>query len=89
MTFNPETRPSAMQQVRQLVKNRAGEHIDRCVDQQLAEGRNDCVYVDDMMQALNILSRAQLVSRLMQQGASLNQAMRELGRRMRVLTQTQ
>lgn len=77
---------SDIRHVRALARTMDAGQIARCINQQLAHQPHGCVVCGDTEQVLNILSRAHVVRQLMEDGASLGEALRELGRRMRRLS---
>ncbi len=85
--MNHFSKPSIMAAVRRLAATTDVEKISRCIEQQMARNTNDCmVESGDDIRAMNILSRALVVRRIMDTGIELPDAMRELGRRMRLLS---
>jgi hypothetical protein len=71
--------------VRQLAKTFSYKQIANCINEQIETQSNSCTIYGENTQVLNILSRAGVVRRLVDEGTSLSDAMRELGRRIRNL----
>ena len=76
---------SASGLVRNIVKQYNQAELELCLNNQLSSQCNTCMANDDAEFTVNILARAGFVKKLQRQGYSLNQAMRELGKRMRAL----
>ena len=72
-----------MAAVRELAERFDGGTLESCMNQALADSPNRCFDNGDREQTMNILAKAGFVRTQMQQGASLAEAMRELGRRIR------
>ena len=69
--------------VRELARVYDTEQLTLCIDEQIAGQTNGCEISGDNTQVINALSRASVIRQLMDKGASLPEATRELGRRMR------
>jgi ADP-dependent phosphofructokinase/glucokinase len=84
--MNNSTQTFMIKQIRILASINDKDRITQCIDQQLNKNSNSCGIEDkDQTRVLNILSRALVVRQIMDKGASLTEAIRELGRRMRAL----
>jgi hypothetical protein len=77
---------STMAMVRQLVHKYTLEDLGQCMNEQISKASNACVNNGSRDDMLNALAKAGFVKQLMAQEWLLNQAMRELGRRMRALS---
>ena len=71
--------------LRALVSDFGNEKLDDCLQQQIANGYNSCYASADNLRAVNVLAKASFIKGLMLQGMPVQQAMRELGKRMRAL----
>jgi hypothetical protein len=72
-----------IEEIRELAKRFMAEEIERCIDQQLQKGENICFTDGPSEHIINELSRAEFVRGLVEKGASLTDALRELARRIR------
>jgi hypothetical protein len=72
-------------EVRRLATVYGSEDIEQCMKQVLSEKVNSCYSGDDPAEVMNVLAKAGFVRDRMQQGCSLSEAMRELGKRMRIM----
>ena len=59
--------------------------LAQCLAQQIASGANHCQPQGSNEEILSLLAQAGVIAQLMEQGLDKIQALRELGRRMRVL----
>lgn len=73
--------------IRSLIRRYSSAELAQCIDQQIEESRNDCQCGNDALVVMNTLARAQMVRQLMDGGMQSSDAIRELGRRMRMLNQ--
>lgn len=78
-----------LQEVRELARRFDPDRLESCIQQQLQEGTNVCEPEPGSSdeEIIGILAKAQYVRDRMDEGAPLTDAMRELGRRIRVLQQ--
>jgi hypothetical protein len=72
-----------IREVRELAGRFSAEEIEGCIHHQLDEGSNPCAPEEQAEEAMNVLAKAEYVRRLMDQGKSLSEAIRDLGRRIR------
>jgi len=70
--------------MRELVGNYNHREIERCIENQINIGCNVCLKTTNGHDAMNILARAGFMHSLMNDGCSMKDALRELGKRMRV-----
>ena len=75
----------SMAKIRALVTRLNLDTIERCQDLALRGERNSCFQASRSEDVINVLAKAGFVSQLIQKGMSLPVAMRELGKRMRVV----
>ena len=71
--------------IRKIAKKYAPEQIEGCITQQIETGKNICLTDETSEKIINELSKAEVVSELMDQGMDLADALRELARRMRLV----
>ncbi|HKJ70218.1 MAG TPA: hypothetical protein VKA55_00495 [Gammaproteobacteria bacterium] len=77
-----------LKEIRDLAERFSGDQIEGCIHHQLDAGSNPCAPDTGSEQAMNVLAKAEYVRGLMdEQGYSLSQAIRELGRRIRRVQQ--
>ena len=74
-----------MASVRLLASTSESETLDRCLQEQIEQGYNSCYDVSGNEQVINVLAKASFVKHLSLQGMPIQQAIRELGKRMRAL----
>jgi hypothetical protein len=72
-----------MSTVRSLAERYSYEQLDACLQAEISGGINRCVDRADRDIAIDLLARAGQVRQLLDGGMVVNEAMRELGRRMR------
>jgi hypothetical protein len=73
------------QNLKKIVEQYSPQEIESCIRQQLAKGENACEIVDKADDVIAFLGKAEVVRELMDQGMSFSEALRELGRRIRVV----
>jgi len=71
--------------IREIAKKYAPEQIEGCISEQMETGKNICLTDETSEKIINELSKAEVVSELMDQGLDLADALRELARRMRLV----
>ena len=71
--------------IREIAKKYAPEQIEGCITQQIETGKNMCLTDETSEKIINELSKAEVVSELMDQGMDLADALRELARRIRLV----
>jgi hypothetical protein len=72
-----------MADVRSLALRFEGTQLSGCLETQLANANNACYPGTNHEHAINVLAKAGFVQQQMQRGLSINQAIRDLGQRMR------
>ena len=72
-----------IQNIRQLAEEFTSNQLDQCQNEQIQDHTNSCKLTGETTEILNGLARAAVIRKLIDEGASLPEAMRELGRRMR------
>ena len=73
-----------VKEIRDLARRFSGEQIEGCIHHQLDAGNNPCAPSESAEAAMDVLAKADYVRHLMDdQGYTLSQALRELGRRIR------
>lgn len=78
----------AIAAVRELAKHFSVAELQACMEQQHETGNNGCHNKEEKQATMNLLAKAGFVASQMTKGLSLNKAMRELGRRMRVFLES-
>lgn len=73
--------------MRQLVNQFSHIEIERCIKQQINTGCNTCLQISDNEEMVNLLAKAGFMHSLISSGYKVNDALRELGKRMRVFNQ--
>jgi len=63
------------------------EQISQCLENQIRNETNECGIYGEHIDIVNALARAGTIRQLVENGASLTEATRELGRRMRRITE--
>jgi hypothetical protein len=71
--------------IREIAKKYTPEQIEGCITQQIDTGKNMCLTDETSEKIVNELSKAEVVSELMDQGMDLADALRELARRIRLV----
>jgi methyl coenzyme M reductase subunit D len=71
--------------IREISKKYTPEQIEGCITQQIETGKNMCLADETSEKIINELSKAEVVSELMDQGMDLADALRELARRIRLV----
>lgn len=73
--------------IRELAGKYTAEQIEGCIARQIDTGENVCLADGTGEASVSELSKADVVSELMDKGMSLADALRELARRMRLVQQ--
>lgn len=73
------------QDVKKLAEKYSPDRLENCIKQQLETGENSCEIVDESDEVIAALSKAGVARELMDQGMTFSDALRELGRRIRVV----
>ncbi len=71
--------------LRKLAETYSPEQLERCIRQQLSKGSNDCEPADNTDEVITVLSKAEVVRELMNEGRTFPEALRELARRIRAV----
>ncbi len=74
---------TSLKEIKELAKKFTAEELNLCIDQQLKKGKNICDVSGPTIEVLNILSKAEYVKNLMNQGISMTDAVRELAKKIR------
>jgi hypothetical protein len=74
-----------IKQIKDIAKRFTPEQIEGCISEQIETGKNICLTDETSEKIINELSKAEVVSELMDQGMDLADALRELARRMRLV----
>lgn len=74
-----------IKEVRELAKRFTSEEIESCIQQQLKEGENICDIKGPIEYVIGELAKAEVVKKLMEEGMSISDAVRELARRIRLV----
>ena len=70
-------------EIRELAKRFSADQIENCMELVLQHQDNPCFDKEEAEEAMNVLAKAEFVKAQMEQGSTLAEAMRELGRRIR------
>ena len=76
-----------IREIRELAKKFTPEQIEGCITQQVETGKNVCIENESTEKILNELSEAGFIRELMGNGMTLADALRELARRMRRISE--
>ena len=76
---------SDIKTVRELAQLFNAKQISKCIDDQIETQSNDCEITGENIDIVNTLARAGVIRQLTDSGSSFQEAVRELGRRMRIL----
>jgi len=74
-----------IREIKELAKKFTPEELENCIKQELQEGQNICDVKGPIEYVVGELSKAEVVKNLMEKGMSLNDAVRELARRIRLV----
>jgi len=74
-----------VREIRELAERFSPGQIEQCIGKQLETGANVCLRSESTEKVVNELAKAQFIRKLIDQGISLPDALRELARRMREL----
>ncbi len=74
-------------EIRALAQRFRPDELDTCIRDQIEEGANICEPSGRTEEIVGVLARAEFVKAYMAQGATLPEAMRELGRCIRAVQQ--
>lgn len=70
--------------IRKLTSTFGRLEIEDCINTQITTGSNSCLLEGKHEETINILAKAGHISSMMDEGATLNTALRDLGRKMRL-----
>jgi len=71
--------------IKELARKFTPEELENCINQELREGENICDVKGPIEYVVGELAKAEFVKELMGKGISLNDAVRELARRIRLV----
>jgi hypothetical protein len=72
-------------EIRALAARFSAEQIERCIELTLQRNDNPCIAERDLQEAMNVLAKAEFVKAQIERGMTQQEAMRELGRRIRAM----
>lgn len=84
--MNGDDKPT-MAVLRELVGTYKSDELELCTNEQIQLGENACLKTGDAEMTINLLAKASYVSSRVSRGESVNEAMRALGKQMRMLNQ--
>ena len=78
-----------IQVIRELAEKHTHAELEKCIDQQIAEGKNDCWCCETPEDTVNVLSKASYLRQMVEAGKAkdIPEAMRLLARSMRSIQQ--
>jgi hypothetical protein len=79
--------PLHLAEIRALAQRFSAEELEACIGDQLEKGANLCGPSGQTEEIIDVLARAEFVKVYMSKGATLREAVRELGRRIRAVQQ--
>ena len=74
-----------MREIRDLANRFDANSIESCIQLAMENKKNPCYSASELEETMNVLSKANFVSGQMEQGKSLVEAIRELGKRIRTI----
>jgi hypothetical protein len=74
-----------LKEIRELAQRFTPQELEKCIAQQLEQGSNPCEPDGSTQEVINVLAKAEFVKDLINSGMSLPEAIRELGRRIRLV----
>ncbi len=74
-------------EIRTLAQRYSPEALEACISDQIQKGENVCEPSGRTEEIIGVLTKAEFVKALMGKGATLPEAIRELGRRIRAVQQ--
>ena len=74
---------TSIKTLREIANTYNAQQINQCLKSQISHQTNECAFTGAQTEVVNALARAGVVRQLVDDGASLSEATRELGRRMR------
>lgn len=72
-----------IKEIRRLASQFSEEQLESCITQEMSTGENDCEITGGVSEVVDILSKAEYVRHLMDEGMSKGDAMREMARKIR------
>lgn len=75
-------------EIRELAQRFSVQDLEWCMTQQIQVGENTCKPTGNHMEIINELAKANFVRELVEKGTPLNEAIRELARRIRAFKDT-
>ena len=72
-----------IKEIRELANHFSAEAIENCMQLALEGKENPCFQAGKLEEMMNVLAKASFVREQIEQGSSLGDAIRELGKRMR------
>ena len=76
-----------IKEIRELSKRFSPSELEACIHQQLKNGENICEVKGPTEEVIGVLSKAQFVKDMIEKGISMNDAVRDLARRIRKVQQ--
>jgi len=74
-----------LREIKELAKRFTPEEIETCITDELSKGENLCLRDAPSERVINELSKAEFIRKLIDSGMSLQEALRELARRIRLI----
>ena len=74
---------NSMADVRTLASELDKTRLEQCIEQSITNQPNPCFYLGSTEEIVNVLTKAVYIRSRVDKGESINQAMRELGKRIR------
>lgn len=85
-TRRPQHQHMHIAEIRELARRYSPDELEECITRQLAEGSNPCDQGNGSTEEIiNVLAKAEFVRARVNDGMSLGEAIRELGRRIRAV----
>ena len=77
---------SQIAEIRNIISTFTSNEIEACLDNQILLSCNTCLKEADSITTINVLTRAQYIKGLIEQGDTVNDAMRKLGYQIRQMS---
>ncbi len=87
MTNTVDKESIDFKEIKTLAKKYSREEIEGCISQQIESGSNECTLSGPVEKVINELSKAEFVRRMVDEGSSLSDAVRDLAKRIRTVQQ--
>lgn len=81
--MNESMQIASIKNLREIASEYNARQINQCIYDQIDKQSNNCKVTGENTEVVNALARAGVIRQLIDNGASLAEATRELGRRMR------